>query len=165
MSKTIMGNMIGSYSQLGRTFSFVDEDGSEVVGVITDKEQIFTATDNDVREGFVYASDAGVSTGSKVIPPYYVSCGFKIVPSGQSATISVPEYNYQNLLITITSYNTSWSKSTMLTYVSIDNSIYTIDDNSKVADIVIDGDNCLIDLGIVVNEKSVLRYFVVSEDI
>ena len=58
---SISGNMVGSYSQIGKTFTLVDENGHEIVGVVVDKETIFTATDNDVRQGKVYASNDGVS--------------------------------------------------------------------------------------------------------
>jgi hypothetical protein len=60
----IAGNMVGSYSQIGKTFTFVDADGNEVLGVVTDKETILTATDEDVKKGKVYASDNGISVGT-----------------------------------------------------------------------------------------------------
>lgn len=60
----ICGNMVGSYSSIGKTFIIVDENGNELTGVVVDKEVIFTAEDNDVREGKVYASDEGVSIGT-----------------------------------------------------------------------------------------------------
>lgn len=63
----ICGNMVGSYSQIGKTFVLVDENGNEITGVIVDKEVIFTATDNDVREGKVYASNDGVSIGTLAV--------------------------------------------------------------------------------------------------
>lgn len=63
MSEVIFGNMVGGTAPL-KTVKFVDEDGDEVVGVITDSEVIFTAADSDVRKGKVYASDNGVSTGT-----------------------------------------------------------------------------------------------------
>ena len=60
----ISGNMVGSYSQLGKTLILEDENGNEVVGVIVDSEVIFTAVDSDVVKGKVYASNEGVSTGT-----------------------------------------------------------------------------------------------------
>lgn len=61
---SISGNMVGSYSAIGKTFILVDEDGNEITGVVVDKETVFTAKDNDVREGKVYASNDGVSVGT-----------------------------------------------------------------------------------------------------
>lgn len=66
----INGNMVGSYSQLGKTFVFVDESGAEVSGVIVDQEVLFTATDDDVAAGKTYASDHGASVGTMEIPLY-----------------------------------------------------------------------------------------------
>ena len=63
MSGAIFGNMIGGVAPL-RTVILVDDDGNEVVGVITKSEVIFTAEDSDVRKGKVYASDNGVSIGT-----------------------------------------------------------------------------------------------------
>lgn len=61
----ISGNMVGSFSPIGKTLILVDENGNEIAaGVIVDSEVIFTATDSDVRKGKVYASDGGVSTGT-----------------------------------------------------------------------------------------------------
>ena len=61
---SISGNMVGAYSSIGKTFTLVDKDGNEIIGVIVDKEVIFTATDSDVVKGKVYASDDGVSVGT-----------------------------------------------------------------------------------------------------
>ena len=37
----ISGNMVGSYSQLGKTFIITDADGNELTGVVTENVQIF----------------------------------------------------------------------------------------------------------------------------
>ena len=66
----ICGNMVGSYSQIGKTFIIVDEDGEELAGVIVDQQVVFNATDDDVVEGKIYASDSGVSIGTKETPSY-----------------------------------------------------------------------------------------------
>ena len=65
MSK-ILGNMVGGGAQF-KTVILQDEEGNELTGVVVDSEVIFTAEDNDVRAGKVYASDHGVSTGTLVV--------------------------------------------------------------------------------------------------
>lgn len=60
----IVGNMVGSYSSMGKTFIIEDGDGNEFLGVVVDSEIIFTAVDSDVRKGKVYAADEGVSVGT-----------------------------------------------------------------------------------------------------
>lgn len=160
----IWGNVVGGSSGIENTYVIEDIDGNQYTGVSVDKYTLFTATDNDVREGAVYASDGGISTGTKFIPPYYVRCGYKYVSAGKEANISCPEYDYQNIIVTIATYNTNWQQSTILKYVSIDNSLYNVVDNTKVSDITVDYENERINLGITVNEKSVLRYFIVREE-
>ena len=59
----IIGNMVGGTAPL-KTIKIVDEENNEIIGVVVDSEVIFNATDNDVREGKVYAGDHGVSTGT-----------------------------------------------------------------------------------------------------
>lgn len=60
----IVGNMVGCYSPLGKTFILEDESGNEFAGVVVDSEVVFTAVDSDVIKGKVYASNEGVSTGT-----------------------------------------------------------------------------------------------------
>lgn len=159
----INGNAVGGTSPI-KTVQLVDENGNEVLGVVVGQETVFTATDNDVREGLVYASDKGVSTGTKIIPAYYARCGRKFVLAGNEATITIPEYDYDNLIVTISTYDLSALESVLTTYVSVDDAMYLAGNNTKVSDIEIDVENRQINLGIIVNEKSVLRYFVIKEE-
>ena len=69
MSK-IYGNMVGAYSNLGKTFVIEDENGNELTGVITDIEQIFSATTDDVNAGKVFASNDGIQVGTQHAPAY-----------------------------------------------------------------------------------------------
>lgn len=161
---SIVGNMAGCYSPMGKTFIITDENGNELTGVITDQEQIFTATDNDVREGFVYASDSGVSIGSKVIPSYHTSYGCKIVLANKEVTISAPEYDYSDLSVIISTYDTSMAQSVLSTYVSINGAMYMAGSNVKVSDITVDRENEKINLGIALSQKSVIRYLVTREE-
>lgn len=64
---SIIGNMVGAYSQLGKTIIIVDENNNEITGVIVDQEQIFTATPSDVKAGKVFANNDGVQVGTAVI--------------------------------------------------------------------------------------------------
>lgn len=64
---SIMGNLVGSYSQLGKTVIIIDENNNEFTGVIVDKEQIFDALPSDVKAGKVFANDDGVQVGTAVI--------------------------------------------------------------------------------------------------
>ena len=59
----INGNMTGGTAPI-KTIKIVDENNVEMIGVIVDSEVIFTARDEDVIEGKVYAGDDGVSVGT-----------------------------------------------------------------------------------------------------
>lgn len=59
----IIGNMVGGTAPI-KTVKIVDEENNEIIGVIVDSEVIFTARDEDVLEGKVYAGDNGVSVGT-----------------------------------------------------------------------------------------------------
>ena len=161
---SIVGNMVGCYSPIGKTFILTDENGVELIGVVTDQEQIFTATDNDVRDGYVYASDCGVSIGSKNIPSYHTSCGYKLVPAGKEVRIYVPEYDYTYLLVSIAVYDTNREQSVKTTHTSIDGGMYNVGNNIKLSDIVIDHDAEEVVLGITVAEKSIVRYLITREE-
>lgn len=160
----INGNMIGNGAAPLKTVIIEDADGNEMVGVVTGSEVIFTATDNDVRSGSVYASDGGISTGTKDIPIYYARCGRKFVLAGQTATLAVPEYDYTHLMIIISTYDTSVDQSVSPTYISVDDGVYAVGNNTKLANITVDSDNEQINFGITVDQKSVLRYFVMKEE-
>lgn len=160
----ISGNMVGSYSQIGKTFILVDEDGNEITGICVDNPVVFTAGDNDVRENFVYAGDSGVSVGTKVIPIYYAGYGKIAISSGKNATITTPEYNYSNLIAVISTFDKNISQSVASTYVSVDDAMYIAGSNTKVSDIVVDKESRKIDLGVTVDKNSILRYLIIREE-
>lgn len=165
MSGIIHGNVVGCGSAPLKTVQLIDESGNELLGVVVGEETIFTATDNDVRENIVYAGNNGLSVGTKFIPAYYSNFGKKFVLKNNEAIIYMPKYNYENLMVTISTYDTSLSQSLDVTYISIDNAMYEIGSKTKFADIVIDEENEQIKLGVVVSEKSVLRYSIITEEI
>lgn len=162
----IVGNMGGCYSPMGKTFILQDENGNEITGVVVDQEQIFTATDNDVRKGMIYASDAGVSTGTKDIPAYHTSEGYKVIAAGKPVKITgLNNYEYTKLQAMICSFNSSASNSVAVEKVSLNNNIYAPGDTTVLATVTVDTDNETIDFGIV-NEGTtplIVRYFMYKE--
>lgn len=162
---SIYGNAVGGSSGFGKTFILEDEAGTQFMAVCVGEETVFTATDNDVREGLVYASDKGVSTGTKIIPAYYARYGSKFVLANNEASLTTPEYDYDSLMVTISTYDSSLSKSVVSTYLSVYDAMYVAGSNVKASDIVVDKENKKINLGIIVNENSVLRYFVIKEEL
>jgi len=164
----ISGNMIGSYSQIGKTFIIVDENGNEIAGVVTDTPVIFTATDNDVREGSVYASDDGISTGSKVIPSYHTNHGAKLVPAGSKFTIRLSKldcYDYTNLHAMICAWNTNLSDSVATDRIVVLNAVYPVQSTEAISSVTKDDSTKSIILGITNDTDSpfVIRYMTYKE--
>ena len=60
----IIGNMIGCYSPIGKTFIIEDENGNEITGIVVDKETVFTATAADIVKGKIAGTDDGVVVGT-----------------------------------------------------------------------------------------------------
>ena len=59
---SVYGNMVGG-NGAEKSFILVDKNGNESVGVVVDKETIFTATENDILEGKTAGTEQGVTTG------------------------------------------------------------------------------------------------------
>lgn len=161
----ISGNMVGSYSQMGKTFILVDEDGNEITGVVVDQETVFTAGDNDVRAGMVYASDGGVSTGTKDIPIYHSTEGYKIVTNGSKFILPIPHYDYTKLQALFCSYNTSFENSVATDRVVVNNSVYPVQSFEAESEITLNTDNGYIDFGITntSGKPYLIRYFTFKE--
>lgn len=163
----ISGNMVGSYSQMGKTFILMDENGNEITGVVVDQETVFTATDNDVREGFVYAGDSGVSTGTKNIPSYHTTEGTKMVPNGSACTIpfSNGRHDYTKLQAIICKFNTNLSSSVSAEKVVINDNVYSVQSTTSEAIVTVMNDPDGIDLGITNSSGSMclIRYFTYKE--
>lgn len=165
---SIVGNMAGCYSPLGKTVVIVDQEGNELMGVVTQQEQVFTATDNDVREGLTYASDDGVSTGTKVIPAYHTTETFRYIPDGDEFVIPMAGldlYDYTKLQAVICSFNTSMSDSVSAEKVSILDKVYNVGSTIEIANVFKDSDNKQIDLGVTNNSghPCVIRAFTYKE--
>lgn len=165
----ISGNMVGSYSQMGKTLVLVDESGNEVTGVIVNQETVFTAGDNDVREGMVYASDSGVSTGSKHIPAYVTSQGFQTIDPETSFTISLPTrnmYDYTQLQCLIAPFNTSIDDSYAVDKVVINDCVYMAGSADKIADVTKNSITKSIDLNITNTTSNIyfIYFFTLKEE-
>ena len=60
----IIGNMIGCYSPIGKTFIIEDENGNEITGIVVEQKTVFTATAADIVKGKVAGTDDGVVVGT-----------------------------------------------------------------------------------------------------
>ena len=164
MSEGILGNATGGFG-FPKTYILTDENGNELTGVYVESETIFTATDNDVRKGMVYAGDGGVSTGSKNIPSYNTTEGRKVITNGSKFVIPIPDYDYTRLQAIICSYNTSLDDSVSTEKVVINDNVYDVQSTTSLSVVVKDSVNSGIDLGITNTSGNVclIRYFTYKE--
>lgn len=148
----ISGNMVGSYSQLGKTLILLDDEGNELTGIVVDQETVFTAGDNDVREGMVYASDNGVSEGTKTIPEYETVTGSKMIFPGDRFVVALPEkksYDYTVFQCMISLINLDdIDNSVNTSMISFNNGVFPVNSTNKISDVSKDFNEQLIDLNI-----------------
>ena len=163
MSEGILGNATGGFG-MPRSFVIVDENGNEFTAVTTEEVTVFDATPMDVRVDKIFASENGVQVGMKIIPSYHTTYGYRFALPGAEVKISVPEFNFSNLFITITTYNNSINESLSTTYIAIDGGMYAVGESTKISDITVDAVNEQINLGMTVAEKSVVRYLITKEE-
>lgn len=131
---SIIGNMAGCYSPMGKTFVLTDEDGNEITGVVTAQEQVFTATDRQVYSGFTYASNDGVSTGTREFIAYRTMQAVQLILPGDAYTIPLSEhdrYDYTKFQCIITKYETEVADRMAAEKISLNDNIY--ESNSSVA--------------------------------
>lgn len=165
---TIYGNIVGG-SGLAQTYILEDDNGNEIVGVVSDEEVVLDATVNDVREGKTFASDLGVKTGEKEIPAFHTTEGVKFVEIGSEFAIEIPRnsrYDFTKLQAIICPFNTSPDDSVSTEKVSINGKVYDTGSVESLAVVTVDHDNKAIKLGITNNGTIpyVIRYFTYKEE-
>lgn len=142
------------------TYILVDEDGNEIPAVFVDNETIFDATANDIRLGKIAATAEGVTEGTKEIPAYHTSFGWKIVTAGSKFILPMNDYDYTELQVIICPFNTSMADSVATEKVVIDGVVYSAQSVEAESVVTVDVDNERVDLGITNDsDKSyILRY-------
>lgn len=164
----ISGNMVGSYSQMGKTFILQDENGNEITGVVVDQETVFDATPNDVIIGKTFASDEGVLEGTDT-RTYRTTQGAKGVPVGESLSISLPDfdnYNYTQFQCIITSFNTSLKDSMAAVKISLNDKVFNVGTHDAIVDVSKNSSTKSIDLNITNDSDNimVIYYFTYKEE-
>ena len=161
MSEGILGNATGGFG-FPKTYIITDSDGNELLATYVESETIFTATDNDVREGMVYASDNGVSEGTKVIPSYHTSEGMVAVTPGKDFVIKIlgKECDFTKLQALFCTNSVSVDK------VCINTKVYPVNSTTILSEVSVDTINQIVNFGIT-NEGTtpyILRYFTYREE-
>lgn len=168
---SISGNMVGSYSSIGKTFILVDDAGNEITGVCVDNPVVFTAGDNDVREGMVYASDSGVSTGTKDIPAYRTTAGSAIIDPGANFCIPMSDYNKYDYtvfqcMISLVNFD-DMNNSVNTSMIALNDGVYQVNSIEKLASVSKNTETLSIDLNITNDTENyyVIYYFTYREEV
>lgn len=161
------------YSSMGggdpedKTFILVDANGNEIVAVMTDEEVVLDATANDIREGKMAATDDGVTLGTKEIPSYYVTEGFKLIPNGSEFRVSMMDqmHAYTKLQAIFCPFNSNMSKSVSAEKVAINDVVYNVQSTVAESAVTIDDGASSIVFGITntSGKPYVIRYFTYKE--
>lgn len=150
------------------TYVLVDEIGNEVPAVFVEQETRFTATENDIRIGTTAVNDNGVVTGTKEIPAYHTTEGYKRIAAGEELTI--PMYSdrcqYTRFQAIVCSYNTSSADSVAAEMVVINDNVYYVQSVNAIASVTVDTENQTIKLGITNDSDGyfVIRYITYKEE-
>ena len=168
MSNVIYGNVVGGGSAPLKTLILTDEDGNEVVGVVTESIQVFDATPRDVRINKTFVSDNGIETGENTIT-YRTEQGYIGVSPGDGFIIPLYDYNlydYSKLQCIITKYNTNISNSVAADRVVLGDCVYPTGSTSKMSDVSKDASSQSINLNIENNSESdyIIHYFTYREE-
>lgn len=141
-------------------------DGSKkIYAQLSSKEPItLTATENDIRLGSTAITNEGFVEGTKDIPAYHSWTGKKIIQAGQNVSLNIVDYDYTQIQVILSNYNTSIDNSVEVVASSIEDSVYEAKTTTKLADISIEASSETINFGITADVKSVLRYFIIKEE-
>lgn len=142
-------------------------DGSQkIYAQLSSREPIkLTARANDIRLNTSAITNEGYTEGTKDIPAYHTSYGYKLLPAGKEVKLTIHDADYKKLMVSIAPFNSSVNESVSVNYTSIDDSVYEAKTTTKVSNITKDLSTETINFGITVTEKSVLRFFIVKEEV
>lgn len=153
----ISGNMVGSYSQMGKTFILVDESGTEITGVVTENVQAFDATAADVKIGKTFVSDDGCLEGTDT-KTYRVKFATYLIFPNENFSIPLQQYDaydYTDFNAMISVFNTTKFDSTSIEKIVIFDSVYNTGSNNSLSDVSKDKDTKSINLNIVNNTNNI----------
>lgn len=150
------------------TVLLVDDEGHEVAATYLEEEVVFTATENDIREGAVAVTDKGVTQGTKFIPSYNTFEGVTMIPNGREMEILIATrdiYDYTKFQAILCAYNSSLSKSVAAEKVAINDKIYEVQSTSELSSITKDSSTKKIKLGLIndTGKPVIIRYFTYKE--
>lgn len=149
----IMGNMVGCGSAPLKSLVIQDVDGTELFGVVTGDEIVFTATKDDVKVGKTFISSEGIQAGedTRTYRSLHATCC--ILPNEK---FSIPlekynQYDYTEFQAMISKFNTTKFDSVSVDKVSLYGEMYDVGSDTKLSDVTKNPTSKSIDLNIINN--------------
>ena len=146
----------------------VDEYGNEMVATLVDEEVVFDATANDIREGKTAVTEAGVTIGTKEIPGYITTEGYKIIQPGEEVAIKLAKNRceFTKLLAMICKFNTSVFDSVAAEMIVINDCVYAANSTELLGTTTVDVENGMINFGFINEEDTpyVVRFITLKEE-
>lgn len=167
MSK-IYGNATGGFG-MPKTFVLTDKNGNEFTGVVVGERAVFTANAaQDIREGKVAATDAGVVTGSAIIPNYETCTGQKYVKAGCSYKLELTAndmYDYTELQCIICPFESSMDESVSAERVVIGDNVYGVNSTAVITTVTKNQTEKTVELNLTntTDDPYIIRYFTYKE--
>lgn len=164
-----MASEVGKLEEEAQTYILQDEDGNEVTAVFVENETVFDATADDIRLGKTAATGDGVVVGTKVIPSYHTTEGYRVITAGSPfETLSMADldlYDFTKLQAVICPVNGSIDNSVAAEKIAINENVYAVQSTEAIATVIKDSETKRINLGITNESGSpyLLRYFTYKE--
>lgn len=166
---SILGNVVGAYSPMGKTFIITDENGNELTGVVVDQKQVFTATEDDVKIGKTFASEDGVGVGTDT-KTYRVTKASRVVLPNKEYTIPLSyydQYDYTKFQCIIAKFNSTAANSVYTNKISLEDNVYEVNSTEVLSQVTKNTETQSIDLNITNDtmDTYMIHYFVYKEEI
>ena len=164
----IMGNVVGGASTLGKTLILEGEDGTQIVGVITEQESVFNAKPSDVRIGKKVVTDSGVIEGTNTLT-YRTRQSTRLIRPGDDYSIPLSDYNlydFTKLQCIIVTKNTSLSDSFAAEKIVLDDGVYQVGSVEQISTVTKNIETKSIDLNLIndTDETKYIRYFTYKDE-
>lgn len=148
---SISGGLVGSYSQMGKTFILEDENGNEVLAVMTGRETMLTATADDIKIGKVAATEDGIVNGLDT-KTYRTTQASRLILPNTEFSIPLDKYdiyNYTKFQCIISKFNTSLNDSVETDKVVINDSVYLVNSTDAISQVTKNSNTKSVDLNII----------------
>lgn len=157
----IMGNVVGGSSALGKTLILEGKDGTQIVGVITEQENVFNAKPSDIRIGKTAVVDSGIVEGTNTIN-YRTEMSSILVLPGENFSIPFKYYNmydYKKFQCIVVLFHLNYTDNVETMAITINDTVFSVEESKKLSSITKNFDNKSIDLNFTNNSNNTYEVF------